>query len=103
MCRFSKDMDVMLDTNKLDFYSTPVNSSTVYFSADIGRTQDSSAVIIAKYQENKVFIEDILLLKKTDYQTQLNIFKDLNKKYNFQAGYIDSTGIGSAVAEFTEK
>lgn len=103
-CIFSDEYGSMIDINLLDFYDKDIlKYDGVYFSADIGRTHDKTSIIISKIIKDNIYIDDIITLNKCEYQKQLDIFKNLNDKYKFNAGYIDQGGIGSAVAEFTNK
>lgn len=49
------------------------------------------------------YVSDIIMLSECEYQKQLDMFKSLNDTWHFTAGYVDSGGIGSAVAEFANK
>lgn len=103
-CCFSNEYGAMLDTQILDYYDEEMTDyDGIYFSADIGRTHDKSAIVITKTKKDLIYVDDIILLHKCEYQKQLDIFKELNEKYKFTGGYIDAGGIGSAVAEFANK
>lgn len=103
-CCFSDEFGSMIDINDLDFYEDDITGQDgMYFSADIGRTNDRSAIVITKTKKDQIYVDDIILLNKCEYQKQLDIFKSLNDTYHFNAGYIDAGGIGSAVAEFANK
>ena len=102
-CRFSKEFDQMIDDSLLQFHDDDIDSQTRYFAADIGRTNDSTAILIGKSLNQKVYIDDIILLKNQEYEKQLNLFRDLYASNQIRLGYIDATGIGSAVAEFAQK
>lgn len=103
-CHFSKEYGAMLDPEVLQFYEDiPEGTDGVYFSADIGRQHDRSSIVIMKTKKDMLYVDDVIMLNKCEYQKQLDIFKELNLKYHFNGGYIDATGIGSAVAEFANR
>ena len=103
-CIFSDVYGQMIDINLLDYYNNDIKSQDgIFFSADIGRTHDKTSIVISKVIKDNIYIDDIITLNKCEYQKQLDIFKNLNEKYKFNSGYIDQGGIGSAVAEFTNK
>lgn len=103
-CVFSSEYGSMVDVETLEYYDEEItNPDAMYFSADIGRTHDRTAIVISKVKKGIIYIDDVIMLNKCEYQKQLDIFKELNKKYKFKAGYIDAGGIGSAVAEFANR
>jgi hypothetical protein len=53
----------MIDDSLLQFHDDDIDSSVRYFAADIGRTNDSTAVLIGKSLNQKIYIDDIILLK----------------------------------------
>lgn len=94
----------MIDVNDLDYYEGDITGNDgTYFSADIGRTHDRTSIVITKTKKDQIYVDDIIMLSKCEYQKQLDIFKSLNDTYHFSGGFIDSGGIGSAVAEFANK
>lgn len=103
-CLFSSEFGSMIDVNCLEYYEDTVDKNDgIYFSADIGRTHDRTSIVITKTYKDIIYVDDIINLNKCEYQKQLDIFKSLNDKYHFTAGYIDAGGIGSAVAEFANR
>lgn len=103
-CYFSNEYGAMIDINNLEYYSEDIEKyDGIYFSADIGRTHDKTSIVITKTKNDIIFVDDVIMLDKCDYKSQLDIFKQLNDKYHFNGGYIDQGGIGSAVAEFANR
>ena len=93
----------MIDTNIIDWYDGEINSSVTFFGQDVGSKNDRSAIVVCKQIKDITYLDDIIVLNKVSYENQLEIAKSTNEKYKFRAGYIDSTGIGSAYAEFFTK
>lgn len=103
-CRFLSEYGTLVDTKLIDWYDelpkgTPVN----YLGMDIGSRNDRSAIVILRQIAGKLYLDDISMLDKTEYEKQLEILGGIHKRNNFAAGYIDQTGIGSAFAEFATK
>lgn len=104
MCQFSKEMGQFLDFDKLDFYDNlPTSKSNWYLGMDIGRKNDKSGIVILRESNNIMYVENIVMLSKCEYQQQIDTVKQLHQKYNFAGGLIDEGGIGSAVAEMITK
>lgn len=74
-------------------------NKTYYLGYDVARRGDFSAFAIAFLKDNKFYIEDIIKVKDTPYNEQLQLVKKLNAKYQFRGGYTDSVGVGSMIAE----
>lgn len=103
-CRFLSEYCALIDVNLIDWYEDlPTGSSVNYLGMDIGSRNDRSAIVILRYIQHKYYLDDIIMLNKTEYQRQLEILREIYGKNNFAAGYIDETGIGSAFAEFAHK
>lgn len=52
-CYFSDEYGAMIDINDLDFYEDTITGQDgIYFSADIGRTNDRSAIVITKTKKD---------------------------------------------------
>ena len=103
MCKFSNEYSSLIDTSLLDFYEDEITSNEIYLGMDVGSTTDRTAIVTVKTLADKIYIDDIITLHKADYETQLNILRDLHNKYHYTAGKIDSNGIGSALSEFATK
>lgn len=101
MCAFSKEFGSFIDFEILDFYdSLPTKGKpSFYLGMDIGRKNDRTGITILREQDNILYLENIIILDKCDYQTQIKTVGDLHSRYKFTGGYIDEGGIGSAVAE----
>ena len=72
---------------------------------DVARNGDNSAIVIGNLNINEKLLNilDITILNKMPYEEQINILKDLNKKYKIRFGLIDATGIGGPVSEYIAK
>ena len=94
----------LIDLELIDWYDElPKGRYEAYLGMDIGSTSDRSAVATAKRALDTTYIDDIAMLRKTSYEEQLKIVKELHAVNNYSSGYIDKTGIGSAFAEFCTK
>lgn len=103
-CKFMAEYGSLIDISLLKYYDViPKANAPTYLGMDIGSKSDRSAIVILKMISGIVYVDDIIMLNKVEYERQLQIVKDLHKKYAFVAGYVDETGIGSAFAEFVKK
>ena len=99
-CVFSKEFGSFIDPSIVDFIDDiPSGQGGYYLGMDIGRKHDRTALTILKAVKDKAYLENVITLSKCEYSQQIQVVKDLNSKYGFQAGFIDEGGIGSAVAE----
>lgn len=104
MCVFSKEFGSLIDTDIIDYVDDiPQDQGGYYLGMDIGRKNDKSAISILKVIKNDTYLENIITLTNCEYAKQIQLVKDLHEKYQFQGGYIDEGGIGSAVAEQISK
>ncbi|WP_407450919.1 terminase large subunit domain-containing protein [Fibrobacter sp.] len=92
-----------IDTSILQFSDSIPKSNVRYAGMDVGGTGDRTAVATVSLCKDVYYVEDIAVLRKAEYQYQLQILKELNQKYGWKAGYIDSVGIGNPIAEFANK
>lgn len=100
-CKFLSEYGSMIDTSLLDQYDElPEGQSKAFLGMDIGSKHDRSAIVIVKLIKDIAYVDDIVVLSKMKYEDQLEILRQTNIKHNVASGYIDETGIGSAVAEF---
>lgn len=103
-CKFVSEYGSLIDLSLIDWYDElPKGATTNYLGMDIGSKSDRSAIVTAKKKENIIYIDDIAMLNKVEYERQLEIVKEMHSKNKYTAGYIDQTGIGSAFAEFVYK
>lgn len=101
-CKFSHQYNAMIDTSILQFGEFQTTGQ-YYVGIDVGRSNDNTAIVVLnRLSTGKCYLADVILLKKMPYADQLDIIRQLYKKYNF-AGYVDQTGIGSAFAEQIHK
>ena len=98
-CEFAASQDVVFPKDLIESNCNLIirkPSKQYYCGYDVGRTNDRSVISI--FDNNKQLVE-IINLENTPYNEQLKIFSDLNKKYEFRAGYVDACGIGDMLAE----
>lgn len=106
MCKFSNEYSSLIDTNLIDFYDGDINNDNEYIhllGMDVGSVNDRTAFVTIKQKNDMFFVDDIVILHKAQYETQLEILKELHQKYHYSSGRIDQNGIGSALAEFATK
>lgn len=104
-CQFSDEYGSFIDLNVVDFYDELPKDrrSDNYFGMDVGVKSDRSGMIVGRLIDGVMYLDDILVLNKMSFEEQLSIFKDLNAKYKFRAGYVDATGIGYGLSERIQK
>lgn len=103
-CKFLAEYGSMIDTNLIDWYDDdPPGIDGRYLGMDIGSRQDRSAITTLLTKGDCVYVSDIAILNKVEYERQLQIVKEMNDKHHYNAGLIDETGIGSAFAAFVSK
>lgn len=94
----------MVDIRLLEFYDElPKGTRVPYLGVDIGSTSDRTAFVTAYIIDNIIYIDDIIVLHKASYESQLQIAKELHEREGYKAGFVDATGIGSALGEFMSK
>lgn len=104
MCKFASEYGSMIDTSLIDWYDDdPTGIDGRYLGMDIGSRQDRSAITTLLTKNDCMYVSDIAILNKVEYERQLQIVKEMNDKYHYNAGLIDETGIGSAFAAFVTK
>ena len=87
-----------------DYTSLP-NSNERWLGYDVARRRDYSVITICAYDRisRDFYIEDIIRMKDKAYNEQLEMVRQLNKKYNIVGGYVDQVGVGSMIAEEIER
>ena len=103
MCKFAADFSSLVDTSILDFYDEAPHFQAKYMGMDVGSVSDKSAVVTLGYADGVYYVDDIVMMHKAQYTEQLEVVKQLHQKHQYFAGYIDQTGIGSALSEFISK
>lgn len=99
---FDKENSQFLDLDLLAYTDEPPPPSqhvSTYFGMDIGRHNDRTAITIMQSWGNKRHVAEVVTLKDTEYETQIQVLKELHAKWHFAGGYIDATGIGNPMAE----
>lgn len=103
-CQFLSEYGSLIDVGLIDYYDDlPTGNRTNYLGMDIGSRSDRSAIVILRKIGEVVYLDDIVVLNKMEYNQQLQMVKEIHNINKFNAGYIDETGIGSAFAEFVKK
>ena len=94
----------MIDLKLLDWYDElPAGAKTAYLGMDVGSTSDRTALVTLKELLGTFYVDDIVVMHKASYESQMSIVKQLHEREKYTSGYIDQNGIGSALAEFVSK
>lgn len=89
MCRFADTFSEFIDLNSLQWYDELPASTVWYLGMDVGSTSDRTALASIADVNGVLHLDDITVLHKASYEHQLQVMKDLNKKYRYAAGYVD--------------
>lgn len=103
MCQFADSFSQFIDLTAIDYVDEIPAGETHYLGMDVGSTSDRTAIVTIAQVGDQSYLKDIVVMHKASYESQLDILKELHKKYNYQAGFIDQNGIGSALSEFATK
>lgn len=101
-CSWLDSTGAMIDVSLLD-WASEFKSSAKYLGVDVGSTSDRSAFVSLAQSGDRLFIDDVVVMHKASYESQLDVLKQLHSKNRYSSGLIDATGIGSAFAEFAAK
>ena len=87
--------------NQVTFATKPSSPVIVrYGGMDIGRHNDLTAItILALTQDSKVFVEDIKVLRNTEFRDQFREASSLIRALSLRRICIDSSGLGMQLAE----
>ena len=103
-CKFADSWSSMIDLRLLDWYDElPAGAKTAYLGMDVGSTSDRTALVTLKELLGTFYVDDIVVMHKASYESQMSIVKQLHEREKYTSGYIDQNGIGSALAEFVSK
>ena len=103
-CKFADSWSSMIDLRLLDWYDElPAGANTAYLGMDVGSTSDRTALVTLKELLGTFYVDDIVVMHKASYESQMSIVKQLHEREKYTSGYIDQNGIGSALAEFVSK
>ena len=103
-CKFADSWSSMIDLKLLDWYDElPDGAKTAYLGIDVGSTSDRTALVTLKELLGTFYVDDIVVMHKASYESQMSIVKQLHEREKYTSGYIDQNGIGSALAEFVSK
>lgn len=104
MCKFAADFSSLVDTSLLEFCEPSGAVTARWMGMDVGSTSDRTAVVtIAELADKTLYVEDVVVLHKASYESQLDVLRQLHAKNAYVSGLIDANGIGSALAEFATK
>lgn len=69
MCKFLSEYGSMIDTNLIDWYDVePTGIDGRYLGMDIGSRQDRSAITTLLTKGDCVYVSDIAILNKVEYE-----------------------------------
>lgn len=104
-CKFMDQFSSFIDISLLQFASTPQASvKAKYMGYDVGGSGDRTAIAtVLELLDGTYFVEDVVMMHKADYQHQLDVLKQLYGQKHWNAGYVDSVGIGNPIAEFANR
>lgn len=104
-CRFLSQFGSFIDTSLLQFADAPqAGVKAKYMGYDVGGSGDRTAIAtVLQLADGTYFVEDVAMMHKAEYQRQLDVLKQLFSKCRWNAGYVDSVGIGNPIAEFANK
>lgn len=105
MCEFASGAGTAFPVEWLSdiSYDELPSGGKYYLGFDVGRHNDFSALVVAYVKDKDLYVVDIIILKDTSYSEQLKVVQNLNTKYKIFAGFTDSVGIGSMIAEEIQK
>lgn len=104
MCEFCKQWSSMVDVGLLDFAEKlPGEPAARWLGMDVGSVSDRTAFVTLALCGEDLFVEDVTVMNKASYESQLEAMKALNAKYRYAGGYVDQNGIGSMLAEYAAK
>lgn len=103
-CRFSKEVGAFIDPAVVVFADKcPFTGGRRILGVDFGRKNDATALVELVDNGKQVWLDNIIVLKSTDWQTQFSTIEVLNQKHPYAGGNMDANGIGSAIAEQVQK
>lgn len=104
-CKFLSQFGSFIDTSLLQFADAPqAGVKAKYMGYDVGGSGDRTAIAtVLQLADGTYFVEDVAMMHKAEYQHQLDVLKQLFGKCRWNAGYVDSVGIGNPIAEFANK
>lgn len=103
MCKFASEYSSMIDISILEFYDECPATNTTYLGFDVGSVGDRSALVTLREASGVLYVDDIVVMHKASYESQMDAVKQLHDRNHYTSGYIDAVGIGSALSEFVSK
>lgn len=89
MCRFAADFSSLVNTSLLDFYDEAPAFTAKYLGMDVGSTSDKTAIVTLGEADGVFYVDDIVMLHKAEYTTQIDVVKQLHERNHYWSGYID--------------
>ena len=100
MCQFLDAFETFIDTSLLEFGEPPKECEASYAGYDVARTSDKSAIVdLKRLKDGTFFVADAAVMSSVKYSDQIDVFKQLNAKNKWKAGYVDAVGLGGPIAE----
>lgn len=88
-----------VDRAKIDILPS-LDGCDIFAGIDVGRTQDLTVIsIVAVTPQGRAYLLDQATCKRTKFSQQRKLFEKLRETYGWQRVCIDSTGLGSQLAE----
>ena len=103
-CSFADSSNDFISSNLLQFYVDDVKFEDYFIGVDWARSGDGTAItVLGRTKESKIYLLDLCTLHNVEYEKQINLVKEIFKKYNPKAMYGDAGGLGSPIMEELNK
>ena len=103
-CSFADSSSDFLSPSLLQFYNDDVKFEDFFIGVDWARSGDGTAIVaLGRTKESKVYLIDLCTLHNVEYEKQINLVKEIFKKYNPKAMYGDAGGLGNPIMEDLNK
>jgi phage FluMu gp28-like protein len=103
MCTFADSYGAMMDLGLLEFVDEIPSCATRFIGVDVGSKSDRTVIVVLAKVGDVVYVEDVVVLHKAEYETQLKVLGEVYQKYRPSSGFLDMNGIGSMLAEYATK
>lgn len=100
-CKFASEYSSLIDISLIDFTDN-IPQGRHFLGMDVGSKHDRSAIVNIIEKDSHIYIDDIQILQKATYTEQQAKVENIYAKTQ-PYGYVDSNGIGSALAEYINK
>ena len=103
-CSFADSSNEFISSNLLQFYVDDVKFEDYFIGVDWARSGDGTAItVLGRTKESKIYLLDLCTLHNVEYEKQINLVKEIFRKYNPKAMYGDAGGLGSPIMEELNK